>query len=213
MHHLIRKQGPHIKRLIIAGLLAGASWPALAQSESEPAEKGMADQASEYVQDYLSDRRRVGALAGSILGGALTAHPAGTVVGSIVGFIIGKTTMFEDENTPASTTLAANRPIIPTDDQAQAAPTLSFANVQGGGGDGQPAMVAPNAASSMAPLALPAPGTAPSGLAPQGSAPATPYPAAPLPAGFTREQIASMCAAGRPADPRLRPMCFYFQGQ
>ncbi|MFC1750718.1 hypothetical protein ACFL2V_18160 [Pseudomonadota bacterium] len=47
------------------------------------------------VQGFLSDPHRVGSLTGTILGGALTAHPAGAIAGSIIGFFIGKQSMFD----------------------------------------------------------------------------------------------------------------------
>ncbi len=45
------------------------------------------------ITDFLSDPHRVGSLTGTIIGGALTAHPAGAAAGTILGYIIGKKTM------------------------------------------------------------------------------------------------------------------------
>lgn len=52
---------------------------------------------SNGTREFLSDPKRVGTLTGSILGGALTAHPAGVIAGSIAGFLIGKKSMFKSE--------------------------------------------------------------------------------------------------------------------
>lgn len=180
--------------------------PLLAQSAAARAtaeqEKGLADQASDYVKDYLSDNRRVGALAGSILGGALTAHPAGPVLGSVVGFFIGKKTMFE-ETPDQAPVQSANRAIIPDAAQAASAPTLSFSNPAG------LSFAAP------APIqALPSPAQTTELITPSTPAVMTPPSLAPrLPAGFSRDQIASLCAGGGSSEPRLRSLCFYFQGQ
>ncbi len=96
-------------------------------------EAGIADKTSEYLRDYLSDPRRTGSMAGTILGGAMFAHPAGPIVGSMIGFFIGKSSMFnEDKNRELKASqLYVKRDIVPQSGQGQALPTLSFANTQG----------------------------------------------------------------------------------
>ncbi|MCH8499857.1 MAG: hypothetical protein LAT63_15375 [Marinobacter sp.] len=44
----------------------------------------------EETEDFLSDRGRVGAIAGSILAGAAVANPFAPLVGNVVGFLVGK---------------------------------------------------------------------------------------------------------------------------
>ena len=163
---------------------------------------GVAEMTSEFVKDYLSDRRRVGSLAGSVIGGALTAHPAGPVVGGIIGFMVGKQTMFEDG--PASADVPSvvdvRRAIVP--DQGSAVATLSFDD-PAGISFAPPVATATATAPHQPTIATV---VAPAALAPQPLGP----PALP---GMTREQLAGMCASGGAArsDPRLRGVCFYFQ--
>lgn len=69
---------------------------------------------SENTKEFLSDPHRVGTLAGSILGGVLTAHPAGTVAGSILGYVFGKTSAFKSQEGVKATQQARYaRSIIP----------------------------------------------------------------------------------------------------
>ncbi len=76
------------------------------------------DEVSSYLRDYLSDPRRVGSLSGSIMGGALTAHPVGPIIGSLIGFFIGKQSMFNEDKVRAKQqqAMAARRDIVPSDD-------------------------------------------------------------------------------------------------
>lgn len=98
---------------LVIGLVVLAVSPA---SASQPNEEGLLDGASGYMQDYLSDRRRVGSLVGSIVGGALTAHPVGPVIGSLVGFLIGKSSMYEKDDEQKAAVVSAvdpRRAIVP----------------------------------------------------------------------------------------------------
>lgn len=82
---------------------------------------------SNGVREFLSNRERVGSLTGTIIGGALTAHPVGTVAGSIIGFFIGKETMHK---TPEQQQLInpsyARRSFVPDTPETAAAPTLAL---------------------------------------------------------------------------------------
>lgn len=61
-------------------------------------EGGLFDEVSEFARASLADHRQAGSIAGSLLGAALTSHPAGSIVGGIAGFFAGKLTMStEDE--------------------------------------------------------------------------------------------------------------------
>ena len=125
--------------LLGVALIIAFSGGALA-SEAEPIksatkthiEPSVADNASTYIRDYLSDPRRAGSLAGSILGGALTAHPAGPVIGSLVGFFVGKKTMFNEEKAKAQQAkiLYARRDIVPEGGMG-GVQTLSLSSAQG----------------------------------------------------------------------------------
>lgn len=98
---------------LAVGVVVLAVSPACA---SQPNEEGLLDGASVYMQDYLSDRRRVGSLVGSIVGGALTAHPVGPVIGSLVGFLIGKSSMYEKDDEQKAAVVSAvdpRRAIVP----------------------------------------------------------------------------------------------------
>lgn len=143
----------------------------------------LGENASSYVRDYLSDPRRAGSLAGSILGGALSAHPAGPVLGSLFGFFVGKQSMFNEEKAreTKSGLLYARRDIVPQN--GQAAPTLSFASAQR--------------------ITFDAPGA---GVENQVSMPGQ------VISGLSREKIVAMCAEGPNVDPRFRALCFYSSG-
>lgn len=146
-----------------------------------------------YIEEYLSDQRRVGSLAGSILGGALIAHPAGTVVGSVLGFVLGSQAMQEDNasNTAAIDETATNALALADQD--------SFGSRSGPGSIGH----------ETSPIANTIPVAPPGTLSSYPVAPGAAHPVAPQ----SREQIMQVCALGPPADPRLRAMCFYFQGR
>ncbi len=59
-----------------------------------PAWSLQAEEDGPNTRDFLADESRVGSLAGTLIGGALTAHPAGTVVGAVVGYVVGKKSDF-----------------------------------------------------------------------------------------------------------------------
>lgn len=86
-----------------------------------------AEDSSGGVRSFLSDPQRVGSLTGTILGGALTAHPIGTLAGSIIGFFIGKETMHKDpeQQQPAQYSYA-QRSFIPTTTKEAAIPMLAL---------------------------------------------------------------------------------------
>jgi hypothetical protein len=148
---------------------------------------GLGDHTSEYIRDYLSDPRRSGSLAGSIIGGALSAHPAGPILGSLVGFFVGKQSMFNEDKAKAerASVLYVRRDIVPQ--SGETVPTISFANAQG---------VDYKAADSTK-----------TGL----STNISPM-SSPVMAGFSREQIAAMCGGQSQLDPRFKVLCFYSQG-
>ena len=81
----------------------------------------------DVTQEYLSDRRRAGSLAGGLLGGALMAHPAGTLVGSIAGFFLGKATHHDNPTASNASQLQASRRFAPTEPDAEA-PVLSLSD-------------------------------------------------------------------------------------
>lgn len=82
---------------------------------------------SNGARDFLSDPQRVGSLTGTILGGALTAHPVGTVAGSIIGFFIGKQTMHKStEQQQLVQPSYARRTFAPTTPEATTAPMLAL---------------------------------------------------------------------------------------
>jgi hypothetical protein len=143
----------------------------------------LGENTSSYIRDYLSDPRRTGSLAGSILGGALSAHPAGPVLGSLVGFFIGKQSMFNEDKTRdlKAGLLYTKRDIVPQN--GQATPTLSLANTQR--------------------ITFDAPDTG-GGTQVLMSSPAI--------NGLSRAQIVAMCAGGANVDPRFRALCFYSSG-
>lgn len=169
-------------------ILLPGSRPAHADGTVSAKDANLTDSTSEYFRDYLSDPRRTGSLAGSLIGGALSAHPVGPIVGGLVGFFVGKQSMFNEDKVKAQreSLLYARRDIVPPG-SAESVPTLSFASAQGVTFD------TPSVASA-------SPGLAAS---PQ---------AMPKPASFSREQIAAMCVGGVLGDPRMRALCFYSQG-
>jgi len=186
-------------RALLALQLSIAGAPALADDTVAAPEKSVTEQTSEQMRDYLSDRRRTGALTGMILGGALTAHPAGTVIGSLIGFFIGKESMFNEDKARAQRqqAMAARREIIPQYEGGGAAPSLSFTH---------PQAITFSAAAPAQSITL-----LPPLAGPAGSLTGLPMAAGITPAsgGLTREQIAAICGGRRPADPRLGALCFY----
>lgn len=80
-----------MQKNIRRALLLAASLSAL---PLQAAPMPLGDNGSPSTRDYLADRSRVGSLAGTVIGGALTAHPVGTVVGAVVGYIVGKDSDF-----------------------------------------------------------------------------------------------------------------------
>lgn len=93
--HQIKQSRKPLRWILVCTM---ATVPSVCLADAHP-DLGVMDHASEYVRDYLSDSRRVGSLAGSIIGGALSAHPAGPVIGGLIGFFIGKSSMFEQQTT------------------------------------------------------------------------------------------------------------------
>lgn len=185
--------------VLLAALLLGMSAGAQAEEDRD----GLLNGAARFTQEYLADKRRAGALVGSLLGTALTVHPAGSIVGSILGFWIGKATMHDDPSVRAAARsegpLDPRRSIIPADGSAVA--SLSFSE------QGEARQLAPEAGGVLAmPTLAILPGSAPaSPLAPLGGR---------LPVPPSRDQLAMLCSngAGSSQDQRLRKACFYFQG-
>jgi hypothetical protein len=69
-----------MKRVITPLILISVLIDPVALQASEPENAAKA---------FSSDSSSVSTLAGTIIGGALTAHPAGTMVGGIIGFFAG----------------------------------------------------------------------------------------------------------------------------
>jgi len=79
------------------------------------------------LREFLSDPQRVGSLTGTIIGGALTAHPAGAAAGTLLGFFVGKQSMFEtaeQKQTKQSRYAAAS--IVPISETSEEQQTLTF---------------------------------------------------------------------------------------
>jgi hypothetical protein len=190
-------------------ILLCCAFAGSAQAEAPSGESGLLNGAAEFTKEYLSDKRRAGALVGSVLGAALTVHPAGSIVGSILGFWVGKATMHEDPVARAAAreqgSYHSQRSIVPADGTAVA--SLSFA--EPGTTTFEP-IAAPPAASPAGTVPMPTlamlPGSAPvSPLGPLGGR---------LPTPPSRDQLAMLCGNGGSGrnDSRLRNACFYFQG-
>ncbi len=62
------------------------------------------------MEDFLSDRSRTGTLVGSVIGGAVTAHPVGILLGSIGGYLVGKSSIYQKGAAVSSDTPAADEP-------------------------------------------------------------------------------------------------------
>lgn len=94
-------------RLAVVALLLLCSPKLLAQGQG-----GESGVIQDHTGDFLSDPGRSGTIVGSVLGGAMYAHPLAPIVGSVVGYFIGSSTDDTEENgTPAQR--YARRSIIP----------------------------------------------------------------------------------------------------
>ena len=188
-----------LSTLVWASTYAGASLgsdsiavdTAAAQKTAKTTSNDPGDTTSGYIRDYLSDPRRSGSLAGSILGGAMVAHPAGPIIGSVVGFFIGKKSMFNEEKSREmkARLLYAKRDIVPQNGLGSSMATLSFTGSQGITFD----TLSPVNADLVAIGGI-ASSTAPS-----------------LP-NFSSEQMAKACSGKSVLSPKFRSMCFYLQG-
>jgi hypothetical protein len=104
---------------------------------------------SNGVREFLSNRERVGSLTGTIIGGALTAHPVGTVAGSIIGFFIGKETMHKPpEQQQLINPSYARRSFVPDTPETAAAPTLALSTAT----EATPLVTAAMAPAALTPL-------------------------------------------------------------
>jgi len=104
-------------RQLIALTLCAAMSPSLVQAEEEKSS----------LREFLSDPQRVGSLTGTIIGGALTAHPAGAAAGTILGFFVGKQSMFETaEQKEIKQSRYAAASIIPISEASTEQQTLTF---------------------------------------------------------------------------------------
>ncbi len=124
-----RCRGLATQVVVLIGILVFSSLHcALAANEeggSEDKEWTLRQGVDDVTQEYLSDRRRTGALIGGVLGGALMAHPVGSVVGSVAGFFIGKTTRHQDPTDDAAAQWQEARRFAPLAADADV-PVLSF---------------------------------------------------------------------------------------
>jgi hypothetical protein len=85
------------------------------------------EDSSNGISNFLSDPQRVGSLTGTILGGALTAHPIGTLAGSIIGFFIGKQTTHQlPSQQPLAQSSYARRSFAPLKAEETAIPALAL---------------------------------------------------------------------------------------
>lgn len=186
---------PPARGALLACMALAALFGGLGPAQAELAGDRLAVEEREeagYIEAYLSDQRRVGSLAGSILGGALIAHPAGTVVGSVLGFVLGSQAMKEDDVRSGS------------ERDGTVANVLALANQDAFGSRPGPGAIGHEASAASA-----TPITPPATVSTYPLGPGAAHPAAP----HSREQIMQICALGPPADPRLRAMCYYFQGR
>ncbi len=93
-----------------------AASPALVHAEKESS-----------IKEFLSDPQRVGSLTGTIIGGALTAHPAGAAAGTLIGFFAGKPFMLEtEEQKQIKKSRYAAASIVPIANNNETQQTLSF---------------------------------------------------------------------------------------
>jgi len=215
--------------VLVRACCAGAAVLALVHSghsfandvEYEAEEPGFRDVAAEYMADYFSDPRRTGSLAGGIIGGALTAHPIGPVIGGIIGFMIGKRSVFSEDSERVQRQVVqplARRQIVPASGGGEPVATLSFGSLT-------PVSLAavPNPNSEVETLAVASPSSVNASSAvtlpvmKTLNAPveviATQAMIAPvMPQGapiVAPDRLASLCANGPLADPRLRALCYY----
>ncbi len=93
----------HYKHQLIAITLCLAGTTAYAEENS-----------SNGIRNFLSDPHRVGSLTGTIIGGALTAHPVGVVAGSVIGYYFGKETMHKSTEQQLAQASYARASIIPS---------------------------------------------------------------------------------------------------
>ncbi|HHJ81210.1 MAG TPA: hypothetical protein ENJ65_06210, partial [Candidatus Tenderia electrophaga] len=89
--------------IAITFCLAGTTPSAYAEENS-----------SNGIREFLSDPHRVGSLTGTIIGGALTAHPAGVVAGSVIGYYVGKKTMHQSTEAQIAQASYTRASIIPS---------------------------------------------------------------------------------------------------
>lgn len=73
------------------GLLLALALSSVSQAAEQ--QESLFDELSELARESITDRRQVGSIAGSLLGAALTTHPAGSILGGIFGFFAGKFAM------------------------------------------------------------------------------------------------------------------------
>ncbi len=138
----------YLRAGLIASLLAlsATSGVVLAEETAQAKPPAASQDTSGYIREFLSDPKRTGSLAGSILGGALMANPAGPIIGSVIGFFIGKNSMYDEDKARAqqANALYARRDIVPHDtvptpvpsdvhsiDVVAAAPAPAQVHVQG----------------------------------------------------------------------------------
>ncbi len=157
----------------------------------------------ESAREYLSDPPRVGSLAGTILGGALTAHPAGVVVGSVIGFFVGKQSMFKQS--ADSDEQYASRTIIPAHfDSSEAPQVLAFSSeVETVVEEESPPLSALPPTAEFTPVDLP---MSTLDVAPQAKAVSP----------SLLQKIAAYCYGDgsdseKRIDPQLQAMCYYHQ--
>ena len=171
----------HYKGLVMVVALGLTGIVPVAHAEQKAS---AAQSVADTAREFLSDPGRVGSLTGTILGGALTAHPAGTLAGSIIGFFIGKQSMFES---PEKQKLAqigqVQRSIIP------AAPETTARHVFALGAAAEP-MIAQQGTQNQASVIYTTP-ERPSAL----------------------QQIAAYCYGnkGNAMDPIVQTLCYYRQ--
>lgn len=125
----VRRRG---QRLSLACLALLALSPLQADETENPSDEAKDDWSvrqgiDDVTQEYLSDRRRAGSLAGGLLGGALMAHPAGTLVGSIAGFFLGKATHHDDPTASKADQWQQSRRFAPTEPDAET-PVLTLSD-------------------------------------------------------------------------------------
>ena len=199
LHH--SKPSPKNRQRLNGLLMVVLSGCLLAPATASHADDTPREGVGDHINDFLSDRRRVGSLSGSVIGGALTAHPAGPLVGSLIGFIIGKKShqseLPDHYRRGPYIDPAHPRSLTPNNEQHVATLSLSAP-----GGLIQAEPIAPAAATPME--------AQPTSVETWPSAPTTPVqvpPQPPLAMQPSMPMPPSMC--GQPAY-RGMPQCFYF---